>query len=159
MAPVILVYGLLAVFEKEWLWGAVLIAAGFAAIGLYFALLAYAKKNFEGLPFMFSGVEVADRESIGILLLYLLPLLRTSFADLELLIVVPASAIFLALALTGHNYHFNPLLSLLGWNFFKVSTPEGVGYLLITRKSIRSLPGDGLTLVQLTEYTVVDLGD
>ena len=95
LAPVILVYGLLAVFEKEWLWGAVLIAAGFTAIGLYFALLAYAKKNFEGPPFMFSGVEVADRESIGILLLYLLPLLRTSFADLELLIVVPASAIFL----------------------------------------------------------------
>ena len=64
------------------------------------------------------------------LVVYLLPLLRTSFSDLEPMILIAAVAVFLALALTGYNYHFNPLLRFLGWNFYKVGTPEGVTYVL-----------------------------
>ena len=107
------------------------------------------------MPFSFSSVEVADKESLGLLVIYLVPLLRTSFSDLEYLVLVPAVAIFLALALTGHNYHFNPLLKLFGWNFYKVGTPEGVTYVLITRKTLRRGVGN-FTVSQLTDYTLID---
>ena len=85
-----------------------------------------------------------------------LPLLRTSFSDLEPIILIAAFAVFLALAITGYNYHFNPLLRFLGWNFYKVGTPEGVTYVLITRKALISAVGN-MTVGQLTAYTLVDL--
>ncbi|RWT04598.1 hypothetical protein [Aeromonas caviae] len=55
-------------------------------------------------------------------------------------------------------YHFNPLLGLMGWHFYKVSTPEGVTYVLVTKKELRRAQ-EGLTVVQLTEYIVLDIGD
>lgn len=125
-------------------------------VSLGLALLVFVKKHLEKLSFSFSSVEVADRESLGLLVVYLVPLLRTSFSDLEYLVLVPAVAIFLALALTGHNYHFNPLLRLFRWNFYKVSTSEGVTYILITRKTLRSAVGT-ITVGQLTGYTLIDL--
>ena len=118
--------------------------------------MAYVKRHLEELKFSFSSVEVADRESLGLLVVYLVPLLRTSFSDLEYLVLVPAVAIFLALALTGHNYHFNPLLRMFQWNFYKVGTSEGVTYILITRRTLRNAVGR-ITVGQLTGYTLIDL--
>ena len=157
LAPVLLVYGLLALFERVWLWGAVLIVVGLAVTLCCLALLLYFKKHLERLPLAFCSAEVADRETIGVLVLYLLPLLRTSFTDLDKLILIPAAVIFLALALTGYNYHFNPLLALLRYKFYKVGTPEGISYLLITRKDLRNTT-EALVVGKLTGYTVIDLG-
>ena len=69
---------------------------------------------------------------------------------------VPAIAIFLALAFTGYTFHFNPLLNLLGWRFYKVGTPGGVTYALITRKDIRNVT-DTIVAGHLTPYTLIDL--
>ena len=156
VSPVLLVYALVAAFEGECFPAIVLALIGLGLLGLGIFLLRYVRKRLEKLDLSFSTVEVVDRESVGLLVLYLLPLLRTSFSDLDVLILIPAVAIFLALALTGYNYHFNPLLNLLGWHFYKVGTPEGVTYVLIARKNLRSAVGT-VTVGQLTAYTVIDL--
>ena len=134
----------------------ILVIIGTLVVVLCLSVLAYAKRHLEQLPLVYRTVEVADRETVGILVLYLLPLLKTSFVELELLVLVPAGVIFLALALTGYNFHFNPLLIILGWKFYKVGTPEGVTYILITRKTLRG-PANRLIVGQLTGYTLVDL--
>ncbi len=123
---------------------------------LGFLLLAYLRRRLEKISFSFSSVETADRESVGMLVLYLLPLLETSFSNLGILMLIPAVVIFLALALTGYNIHFNPLFNLLGWHFYKVGTQEGVTYVLITKKRITNV-AEGVTVGQLTAYTLVDL--
>ena len=156
IAPVFLVYAAVGALEGEFLPSVALALGGLFLVGLGLALLVFVLKHLERLPFTFSSVEVADRESLGLLVVYLLPLLRTSFSDLEYLVLVPAIAIFLALALTGHNYHFNPLLRLFRWNFYKVGTSEGVTYILITRRNLRSAVGN-ITVGQLTDYTLIDL--
>ncbi len=150
------VYAVVGFFEGKWLPSAALALTGLFLVVLGLALLVFVKKHIERLPFSFSSVEVADRESLGLLIVYLVPLLRTSFSDLEYLVLVPAVAIFLALALTGHNYHFNPLLRLFRWNFYKVGTSEGVTYVLITRRTLRSAVGN-VIVGQLTDYTLIDL--
>ena len=134
----------------------ILVIIGTLVVVLCLSVLAYAKRHLEQLPLVYRTVEVADRETVGILVLYLLPLLKTSFVELELLVLVPAGVIFLALALTRYNFHFNPLLIILGWKFYKVGTPEGVTYILITRKTLRG-PANRLIVGQLTGYTLVEL--
>ena len=155
VAPVLVVYALVAYIEGQRFPALALTLSALFLLGLGIFLLIYLKNNLEKLPFSFDKVEVADRESIGMLVVYLLPLLRTSFSDLEPMILIAAVAVFLALALTGYNYHFNPLLRFLGWNFYKVGTPEGVTYVLITRKALISAVGN-MTVGQLTAYTLVD---
>ena len=156
IAPVLFVYAAVGFLEGECLPAAAFALMGLLLFGLGFALLAFIRRHLEEVPISFSSVEVADKESLGLLVVYLLPLLRTSFSELDVLVLVPAIAIFLALALTGHNYHFNPLLRLLRWNFYKVGTPEGVTYILITRKTLRS--GGTIKVGELTDYTLIDLG-
>ena len=120
--------------------------------------MEYFRRHLEKIPTTLASVEVADRETIGILVLYLLPLLKTSFTELQPLTVVPALVIFLALAIVGYNFHFNPLLVLLGWKFYKVTTAGGVGYLMITRREFRRVDSE-VTVGRLTSYTLVDMGD
>ena len=156
VAPVLFVYAAVASFEEEYCPAGVLSAVGIGLICLALGLVVYVKRHMESSSLSFSSVEVADRESLGLLIVYLLPLLRTSFSELEYLVLVPAVAIFLALALTGHNYHFNPLLRLLGWNFYRVGTVEGVTYVLVTRKTLRRTVGK-IAVGQLTAYTLIDL--
>ena len=64
--------------------------------------------------------------------------------------------VFVLVVSTGYGYHFNPLLGLLGWHFYKVGTEEGVTYVLITKKELRSAK-QCLTVGQLTEYIVIDI--
>ena len=156
IAPVLFVYAIVAAFEGEYLPSGIIVSVGAFLIALGVVLLVYVKGHLERLDLSFSTVEVVDRESVGLLVLYLLPLLRTSFSDLDFLVLIPAVAIFLALGLTGYSYHFNPVLNLFKWHFYKVGTPEGVTYLLITRKHLRSAI-DTIKVGQLTAYTVIDL--
>ena len=156
VAPVFLVYAAIALLEREFWWAASLSAVALGLFLLGMVLLAYLKKGLEELSVTFASLEVADRESIGLLILYVLPLLRSSFSELSYLMLVPAVAIFLALAFTGNSYHFNPLLNLLGWHFYKVVTHGGTTYVLITRKNMqgRTTP---VKVGRLTHYTVIDL--
>ena len=156
LAPVLFVYALVASLEGAYIWAGVLGFISLLVIALGVFLLTYFKKHLPQLPLTFRSAEIADRETIGVLVLYLLPLLKTSFLDFDWIVVVPAIAIFLALALTGYNFHFNPVLILLGWKFYKVGTPEGVTYLLITKRTLRR-PADKLAVCQLSTFTLVDL--
>ena len=65
--------------------------------------------------------------------------------------------IFTVVTSTGYSYHFNPLLGVMKWHFYKVGTPKGVTYVLITKKELRHA-SQLLTVAQLTEYIVIDLG-
>jgi hypothetical protein len=47
---------------------------------------------------------------------------------------------------------------MLGWHFYKVTTSDGVTYVLITRKQLRRA-AELMQVGQLTEYILIDLGD
>jgi len=70
---------------------------------------------------------------------------------------VPAIITFAAVVATGYSYHFNPLLGLMGWHFYKVSTKEGVTYVLVTKRQLRNAT-ETIEVGQLTEYIVLDVG-
>jgi hypothetical protein len=157
IAPVLLTYAWVALMAGEARLGTILLAGCIGLTAACLGLLRYAKDNLERMNFAATTVEAADRENIAFLLLYLLPLFTTDFATLNWDVWIPAVLIFGAVVATGYSYHFNPLLGLMGWHFYKVGTKEGVTYVLITKKQLRNATG-ALEVGQLTEYIVMDVG-
>lgn len=157
IAPVLLTYAWVAFQSGDSCVAIVLSAACVALIFVCWLLLRYAKNNLERMSFKPVSIEAADRENMGFLLLYLLPLFTAQFDALNWNVWIPAILIFAAVVATGYSYHFNPLLGLMGWHFYKVGTAEGVTYVLITKKQLRNAT-DTVEIGQLTEYIVLDLG-
>ena len=156
MAPVGFTYAWVAWFDGEKIYASLVIAASLILVFASIWMIRYAKKNLERFNFTVENVEAADRENIGFLLLYLLPLFTSSFTSLNWTILVPSLLIFAVITITGYSYHFNPLLGIMKWHFYKVGTPEGVTYILITKKELRHA-SNPLTVVQITEYIVIDV--
>lgn len=157
IAPVLLTYSWVAYQSGEWRLSIILLGLCMALICICIGMLRYAIAHLERMKFSATTVEAADRENMGFLLLYLLPLFTAEFATLNWQVWIPAIAIFAAVVATGYSYHFNPLLGLMGWHFYKVGTKEGVTYVLITKKQIR-IASETIEVGQLTEYIVMDIG-
>lgn len=157
IAPVLLTYAWVAFQSGDSCVALILAASCIALAFVCWLLLRYAKNNLERMSFKPVSIEAADRENMGFLLLYLLPLFTAQFDALNWNVWIPAILIFAAVVATGYSYHFNPLLGLMGWHFYKVGTAEGVTYVLITKKQLRNAT-DTVEIGQLTEYIVLDLG-
>lgn len=158
IAPVLLTYAWVAYRACAYRQAMVLVLTCVALVAVCLGMLSYSQKHLERIPFSTISAEAADRENIGFLLLYLLPLFTSSFSALNWQVWIPAIAIFAAVVGTGYSYHFNPLLGLLGWHFYKVGTKEGVTYVLITKTHLRNATAT-IEVGQLTEYIVIDLGE
>jgi hypothetical protein len=158
IAPVGFTYAWVAWFNGDKIFSALAVCASLFLVLICIWMLRYAKRNLERFNFTVSSVEAADRENMGFLLLYLLPLFTSSFSSLNWVVWIPTLVIFAIITSTGYSYHFNPLLGVMKWHFYKVGTPEGVTYVLITKKELRHA-SQPLTVAQLTEYIVIDIED
>lgn len=156
LAPVALVYAWVLYSDGRTEVALGLVGLALVLILVMVSLLKYCRKHLERSKFKVTSIEAADREYVTFILLYLSPLFTDQFGDLNWHILVPTMIIFVLVISTGYGYHFNPLLGLLGWHFYKVSTEEGVAYVLITKKELRSAK-QCLTVGQLTEYIVIDI--
>lgn len=63
---------------------------------------------------------------------------------------------FLFIVATSHAYHFNPLMSVLGYHFYEVTDTGGVSYVLITRRSLHTARS-AARVVRLSEYIILDV--
>ena len=156
VTPVLLVYAWVAYQDDMDCLAGLLAALCVVLILLCLLLLRCARKKLERTTFKVVTVEAADRESIAFLLLYLLPLFTEDMASFNWQMWIPALLIFGIVVATGYTYHFNPLLRLIGWHFYKVNTKQGVAYVLITKKHLRNTK-ESIIVGQLTEYVVIDL--
>lgn len=158
IAPVGFTYAWVAWFKGDVIFAALSLSTSLFLVLICIWMLRYSKNKLEKFNFVVSSVEAADRENMGFLLLYLLPLFTSSFDTLNWVVWVPTLIIFAVITSTGYSYHFNPLLGVMKWHFYKVGTPEGVTYVLITKKELRQTSRP-LTVSQLTEYIVIDTED
>lgn len=157
VAPVALVYAIVSIIENELWLALVLFLICVILVVWCLWLFNHIKSRVSVSTLSIRGVESADKESLGIMLLYLVPFMRLSPSDFGWALLIPAIALFVALVATGTSYHFNPLLNILGWHFYKVDTEEGIKYLLITRNHFRNVHRS-VTVGELTKYTLIDVG-
>tara|TARA_R100000388_G_C7209862_1_gene143035 strand:- start:282 stop:770 length:489 start_codon:yes stop_codon:yes gene_type:complete len=158
ITPIGLTYAWAAFFDDRYIAAIVVISVCVFLIICTLCFIILVQKKLSRERFVPQTIEAADSENIAFMLLYLLPLFENGFASLNWVMTVPAILIFAGVIWTGYGYHFNPLLGLFGWHFYKVSTAEGVTYILISRKEIRAAK-QVMQVGQLTEFMVIDLGD
>ena len=157
LAPVGFTYAWVAYVQGDPHTAKIIVAVSVALVVMCAVLLARAAKNLPTSDFRASSIEAADHENTAFLLLYVMPLFTSRFATLDWQFWIPTIIIFGVITATGYNYHFNPLLGLMRWHFYKVQSPEGVTFVLITKKHLRTAATD-LRVGQLTEYILLDLG-
>lgn len=135
-----------------------LIAAAVALVALVACvfILWFARRNLEVINFKAQAIEPADSENLGFMLLYVLPLFTDRIEALNWAAWVPIILMFSLVVGTGYGYHFNPLLSILRWHFYKITSDDGVTYVLITKRHIRTAK-EALQVGQLTDYILLDL--
>lgn len=157
IAPILVTYAWMAYREGERTHALVFLMACGILVLICLRMLSYSAKHLESMEFKPSAVEVADRENSAFLLLYLLPLFTAEYGSLNWQIWVPTILVFGVVVATSYSYHFNPLLGILGWHFYKVGTDEGVTYMLITKRHLKTSK-ETIEVGQLTEYIVLDMG-
>lgn len=154
LAPVALTYAWAAWSDNKNL-SLILIISSVLLLIMCVALLNSAKNNLEKLPLKINYAEAADREHTAFLLLYISPLLTEKFSGLQWSMWIPILIIFGFISATSYNYHFSPLLGILGWHFYKVTSSDGVTYVLLTKRQLRTTVRD-LEVRQLTEYVLIE---
>jgi hypothetical protein len=154
LAPVLFTYAWVSWATDKNL-AKLLILAGILLVIFCMQLIARAKSSLEEVGVEITGAEAADRENIAFLLLYISPLFSDAVTDLQWNVFVPAIVIFGFVVSTGYNYHFSPLLGMLGWHAYKVSTKEGITYVMLTKRELRTAMGK-VKVRQLTEYVLIE---
>ncbi|MEO5365460.1 MAG: hypothetical protein H7831_03750 [Magnetococcus sp. WYHC-3] len=156
LAPVGITYAFAAWFGGQR--GEAIIAGllAAAAISICLQLIRYAKTHFEKLDnITVVSIETADSELTALVLLYLLPLFTANLNQLNWELWAFGTLFIAALVFQSYSYHFNPVLGLFGWHFYKIGTPEGVSYVVITKRHITS-KASTINTVQLTEFVLLD---
>lgn len=156
VAPVVLVYAIISLFENDLLLAFVLVGICAILVTLCLVLLKHISSHVPTSSLSITGIDSADKESLGIMVLYLVPFMRLSPSDFSWTLLIPVVALFVALVATGTSYHFNPLLNFFGWHFYKIDTKEGLKYLFITKKRPCNVRRP-ITVGELTKHTLIDV--
>jgi hypothetical protein len=156
VAPVGIIYAYALHLDGKEHLAALVVATSLSLVAFAAYFLRWCINNLQASSVNLTSVEIADQENIAFLLLYISPLFTDSVSSLNLSIAIPVVLLFIMVIVSGNSYHFNPLLNLAGWHFYKVSTPDSVGRVLITRRSIRNVLGS-CQIVQLTDYVVLEV--
>lgn len=154
LAPVLFTYGW-SVWSSDKNLAYFLGVGSFLLVSVCMWLILQAENNLEEVSIEVMSAEAADNENVAFLLLYLSPFFAESFSSVNWSVIAPAIFVFGLVICTGYNYHYSPMLGLLRWHSYRVSSKEGITYVLLTRRQLRKASGR-LTVRQLTEYVVIE---
>ena len=153
-APALLVYAVVWAAQCYY-WEAIYcVLAGSVLVVLCLSLMAYARKNLPVLEHTPKSIEAVDSETMNFLLIYLLPLITRDLATYNWLAWIVIAIVFCIVVATSYSYHFNPLLVLCGYHFYKVSDKEGMSYALITKNRLFKA-NNVLKVGKLSEYVLI----
>ncbi|MES1952147.1 hypothetical protein S4A8_14884 [Salinisphaera sp. S4-8] len=141
---------------KEWApW---FVVAGLLIL-LCWLLLKYVAKNAQMHTFQVTEFEQNDQGMLAFLVAYLLPFISSetmSFDGHWLTGTYIISIIFLVVIHTG-AMHFNPVMGLLGYHFYRVKNRDGASRVLISRNELYRV-GCDIKTVQLAHRIYLDVG-
>lgn len=118
-------------------------------------LVRLSGKKLEKLPVKIQAVRTVDKEIVGFLLVYLLPLINQTSNTINLPTLIFIAVIFFFIVQNSHAYHFNPLLGLFGYHFYEATLEGNIAYVLVTKQNIADCKSIS-QVVQLTEYMILE---
>ena len=155
LAPVLFAYAAVSAMNGE-CWHAGLFAGGCVVlVAACTGLLSFASTRLQGRAYRTATVETADNEVFSLLLVYALPLITRDIAAYNWHVWIVVTGLFCFVVAASQAYHFNPLLVLLRYHFYKVTEAGGIPHVLITRRRIYKT-GERLEVARLTEYVLIE---
>ena len=154
-APAFLTYAGVSALNREYCHAIWFLFICAVLVVLCIDVLSVAKTRVQSRSFHAANVETVDNEVFGFLLVYLLPLITRDLATYNWSVWVLVTLLFCLVVAVGYGYHFNPLLNLLGYHFYRVTEPEGMPHVLITRRRIYRT-GEELIVARLTDFVLLE---
>lgn len=156
LAPVLISYAFVAFLNhKSRYLIAGLLTTTILLIAACVTVVTLARRTLQCLSFPIASIKTSDSEVLGYVIAYLLPLASAPGSGINPLLLGYVLAVFFLVVWGSHAYHVNPLLGIIGYHFYEVTTKNGVTFLLITKRDIRNT-GAVQKVVQLTDYMVLD---
>ncbi|WP_315118151.1 hypothetical protein [uncultured Clostridium sp.] len=155
-SPVLLTYSFVLWLEnKPWMniISPLIITIGLLVICM--CLLKFAGENIQIIDFNINSIKTADGEVVGFLVAYLLPFVNFASNEINKKVLIFIFILFFIVVWGTNSYHINPLITLLGYHFYEVTTSNNITFLLLTKKDLRNTTSIK-KVVQLTEYMVLD---
>lgn len=136
----------------------ILVSISFAFYSMWFVKIC--RKKLEQIPIKIEGIVPNDIWVIAVLLSYALPTAGVVFKDLNLYISVIVILFWLLFLALSNTILPNPLLMLLGYHFYKITTVDGSSdvILLSKRKSIQNR-NTVKTVITAFHYLAIEGGD
>lgn len=156
-APVLFTCAAVLFFQKSYGWMAALLSFALFLVLVCVWVMRAAKRDLSPNPVSIKSLKPADKELLGFLLAYLLPLARGTGTVFEPVPLGIALAMFFFVVMSSNAYHTNPLLGLLGYHFYDVVVEE-VGYVLITKKNLHNTRAIK-QVVSITDYMLLDVSE
>ncbi|MBI2481251.1 MAG: hypothetical protein HYV60_22210 [Planctomycetia bacterium] len=136
-----------------------LVAAALLVLVCYLLKL-YAEKWGEHRSLTVTAVESTDKEALAFMIAYLFPILMNQIPDVtepryQMLAIYTYCVIGLVIY-HSNSFHFNPVLALFGYHFYEITADQGMKYLLITHRVVRSQTPN-LNVTRLSDYVYLEL--
>ena len=154
-APAALIYSIVWTMSRCYLQAAIWLAVSGVMFGMCWLIVRYALRTLQDIPYKATKVEVADNEVVSFLLIYLLPLITRDLATYNWAVWILVALILCYVVAKSYGYHFNPVLAMFGWHFYKVSDKEGMTYVLISRRRLYKAD-TAITVGELSDYVLID---
>lgn len=123
-APVMVTFAIVLWFDSQRSLALGLIGGAVLAVIACVTVIKLAARQLSKNDVVIKSIKPADKEIVGFVLAYLLPLARgTQFDGVPMFVVL---GVFFLVVMTSNAYHTNPLLGLIGYHFYEV-TIEDVG--------------------------------
>jgi len=143
---------------KSWHdWGIWLLIGVLLAL-ICWGVLEYSARYIQTQQITISEFDSEDHETLAFLIAYLLPFISAkdmAFTGDWLTGAYILGVIFLVITHSG-AFHFNPVMWLLGYHFYRIKTAGGCSIILISKREL-SLDGISLDSVKLARNIYLDV--
>lgn len=147
-----------AEFSKVWAIkeGLIYLAIAILLAIICFTIMKIAKVKLESMPVKITAISTSDKETVGFIIVYLLPLINQTPIQVNIYLLFFILLIFFISLFTTNSYHFNPVLGLFGYHFYEVTIDGEITYVLVTKKNLTNTKKVN-QVVQISEYMILEV--
>ena len=139
-----------------WCW----LVGAFGLLFLTYLFFAWCKHRLKHTEISTTKIKPTDKDVLAFLLAYLLPLLGKDVLAFEAKPVVSVyvfSLIFISVY-HSNSFHFNPMLSFLGYHFYEIECADGMTAMLISKRT-HLVHAQQITICRISDYLLLDVSD
>ena len=154
-APALLMYAFVSVINGDYLDAFIFAALCVVFVCFCLVVMSFMRRTLGPQQYTPKTVEILDDSAFNFLLVYLLPLITRDLSTYNWYIWILVTLFFCIVVATSYGYHYNPLLVIFRYHFYKVTEEGGIPHVLITRRRIYKL-GEPLSVGELTDYVLIE---